>query len=89
MQIEPFAYFNVAVKLSFGEIFFVPDEIALTSIVFTSESVKWRSETAGDWDGLVVDIEGTPDTRLYFETERQQYCKGTGTLNRSDTHVDW
>jgi hypothetical protein len=28
--------------------------------------VRWASETAGDWDGIVVDLEGPEDARLSF-----------------------
>jgi hypothetical protein len=34
----------------------------------TDQSVHWRSETAGDWDGIVVEIEAPDDARLTFSS---------------------
>jgi hypothetical protein len=31
-------------------------------------AVRWRSETAGDWDGVVIELEGPVDARLTFDT---------------------
>lgn len=46
----------------------------------TSQAVQWRSETAGDWDGVVVEIEGTPATRLRFETAPATFDLPLGDL---------
>ena len=45
-----------------------------------SQAVQWRSETAGDWDGVVVEIEGTSDTRLRFETAPATFSLPLGDL---------
>ena len=47
----------------------------------TSQAVQWRSETAGDWDGVVVEIEGTPTTRLHFETAPATFSLPLGNLS--------
>ena len=47
----------------------------------TSQAVRWRSETAGDWDGVVVEIEGTPATRLRFETAPATFSLPLGDIS--------
>jgi hypothetical protein len=37
-------------------------------IAANEQRVAWRSETAGDWDGIVVDFEGPDDATLQFAT---------------------
>ena len=46
-----------------------------------SQAVQWRSETAGDWDGVVVEVEGTPDTRLRFESAPATFSRPLGDLS--------
>ncbi|HEV2125646.1 MAG TPA: hypothetical protein VGW38_23075, partial [Chloroflexota bacterium] len=41
-------------------------ENGLTSV--TDQAVHWRSETAGDWDGVVVELEGPDTTQLTFSS---------------------
>jgi hypothetical protein len=36
---------------------------------WSEHQVSWASETAGDWDGIVIDLEGDATTRLHFATE--------------------
>jgi hypothetical protein len=33
---------------------------------WNAEHVSWRSHTCGDWDGVIVEVEGDGDTRLDF-----------------------
>ncbi len=47
----------------------------------SSQAVQWRSETAGDWDGVVVEIEGTPATHLRFETAPATFSLPLGDLS--------
>lgn len=30
--------------------------------------VRWRSHTCGDWDGVLLDLDGNPETRLVFRS---------------------
>lgn len=48
----------------------------------TPQAVRWRSETAGDWDGVVVDVEGTAATLLHFETEPATFSLAVSDLAR-------
>lgn len=37
------------------------------------ESVRWRSHTCGDWDGVILDMDGNPDTQLRFNSPTMSF----------------
>jgi hypothetical protein len=49
-----------------GYAFDTPDECLLTS---EPQRVAWRSITAGDWDGIVIDLDAPDRAELLFATE--------------------
>jgi hypothetical protein len=45
------------------------------------ERVSWRSVTAGDWDGVVLQLDRRQDAKLTFATRQMTVCRELGSLD--------
>jgi hypothetical protein len=51
-------------------------------------SVSWRSDTAGDWDGVLLDLDAGPAARLRFESGPASFTFAPGDVDGGPLVVD-
>jgi hypothetical protein len=54
----------------------------------SSDSVTWKSVTTGDADGVILDIEGSPETAIDFDTEIVNTSLTLGDLEKGPIKVE-
>ena len=47
-------------------------------VEWNEESVRWASQTSGDWDGIALEIAGDAETTLHFTSSPGHICGGPG-----------